>query len=211
MTIKCFFATAYVFLCALNLGWSQTVETNGNTTTTNTSAANDLFGRGRYEATLNSGVLFSPFIATGGRPIINYTLTEVQFGYMLSEVKGRGWHRGNFELVGEGFASAIFEGDGSFIAGMTIWIRYNFVPPGWRFIPYAQAGMGLTSTDIDHKIVGQPFNFNLDLGLGTRYLLSEHWALNLEYRYQHISNANSGEHNIGINAHGPMVGVSYLF
>jgi opacity protein-like surface antigen len=85
------------------------------------------------------------------------------------------------------------------------------VPPGSRWIPYTQAGLGLTSTDIDRQIVGQPFNFNLDLGAGTRYLLSEHWALNLEYRFQHISNANTGTHNLGINAHGPILGVSYLF
>lgn len=181
-----------------------------------TASANDATGVGpfeglRYEATLTSGLLFSPFLATGGRPTINYTITEVQFGYMLSDVKGDGWSRGNFELVGEGFGSGIFEGDGSFIAGVTVWLRYNFVPPGWRFVPFAQAGLGLTSTDIDHKIVGQPFNFNLELGIGTRYLLSQHWSLNVEYRYQHISNADTGAHNIGINAHGPVLGVSYLF
>src|ERR1044071_8544280 len=86
---------------------------------------------------------------------------------MLSDVKGGGWSRGNFELVGEGFGSGIFEGDGSFISGVTVWLRYNFVPPGWRFVPFAQAGLGLTSTDIDHKIVGQPLNLNLELELAT--------------------------------------------
>jgi len=183
----------------------------GADSATNGFSGEGLFERSRYEATLTSGVLFSPFLATGGRPTINYTITEVQFGYMLSDVKGRGWWRGNFELVGEGFGSAIFEGSGSFIAGITVWMRYNIVPPGWRLVPFAQAGMGLTSTDIDHKYVGQPFNFNLDLGIGTRYLLSEHWSLNLEYRFQHISNADMGQHNIGINGHGPVLGVSYLF
>jgi opacity protein-like surface antigen len=130
---------------------------------------------------------------------------------MLSGVKGSGVFRGNFELVGEGFGSAIFEGSGSYIAGMTIWMRYNFVSQSWRFIPYFQGGLGLTSTDISREIVGQPFNFNLNLGVGTRYLFSEHWAVSLEYRFQHISNANTGEHNLGINAQGPILGVSYLF
>jgi opacity protein-like surface antigen len=183
----------------------------GANISTNEASAGGLFENVRYEATLNNGVLFSPFLATGGRPTINYTITEVQVGYLLSEVKGHGWLRGNFELVGEGFGSAIFHGEGSFIAGVTFWLRYNFVPPGWRLVPYTQLGAGLTSTDITHKVVGQPFNFNLELGIGTRYLLSEHWGLNLEYRYQHISNADTGAHNIGINACGPIVGVSYLF
>lgn len=74
-----------------------------------------------------------------------------------------------------------------------------------------QAGAGLTATDIDRHIVGQAFNFNLNFGVGTRYLISLQWALVLEYRYQHISNANSAKHNLGINANGPIWGVCYLF
>ncbi len=171
----------------------------------------DLFSSGRHEASLNTGVLFSPFIANGGRPIINYTITEAQFGYMLGGGLHHGALRGNFEVLGEGFGSAIFEGSGGYIAGMTLWARYNFLQPEWRFVPYIQAGAGLTATDIDRHIVGQTFNFNLEVGLGTRYLLTEKWALLVEYRYQHISNANTGAHNLGINAHGPIIGVSYLF
>ena len=130
---------------------------------------------------------------------------------MLGGVKGTGWWRGNFEVVGEGFGSGIYEGPGSYIAGATVWLRYNFVRPTCRLVPYVQAGAGLTSTDIDRGLVGEPFNFNLELGVGVRYFLSERWALALEYRYQHISNANIGAENVGINAQGPILGVSFLF
>src|SRR6266481_4522191 len=119
----------------------------------------DLFTKGRYEVALTSGVLFSPFIANSGRPTINYTISEAQLGYMLGNIKGGGWLRGNFELLGEAFGSAIFDGSGDYIAGITIWARYNFVQPNSRFIPYVQAGAGLTATDIDRHIVGQTFNF----------------------------------------------------
>ena len=47
--------------------------------------------------------------------------------------------------------------------------------------------------------------------MGVRYFLSKRWALALEYRYQHISNANIGAENVGINAQGPILGVSFLF
>ena len=174
-------------------------------------ASDTAFRSGGFEAAFNNGVMFSPFIATGGRPTINYTMTEIQLGYMLGTPHGDSWWRGNFELVGEGFGSAIFQGPGSWIAGMTIWGRYNFVPRDCHWAPYAQVGLGLTSTDIDHNIVGQPFNFNIDVGVGVRYLFSTRWAMSLEYRYQHISNANSGKHNLGINANGPILGISYLF
>jgi opacity protein-like surface antigen len=173
--------------------------------------SDDPFTKGRYEASLTGGVLFSPFIANGGRPTINYTISEAQFGYMMDNVRSSGFFRGNYELLGEAFGSAIFEGDGDYIAGMTFWARYNFVQRNWRVVPYVQAGAGLTATDIDRHIVGQAFNFNLNLGIGARYLISERWALILEYRYQHISNADTAKHNLGINANGPILGVSFLF
>ena len=175
------------------------------------SGTDSLFEIGRYEANLNSGALFSPFIATKGRPKIKYTLTELGLGFMLSEPKERAWWRGNFEFAGDGFGSAIFEGSGDYIAGATLWLRYNFIQSSARLVPYTQIGGGFVFTDIDRGIVGQRFNFNLDVGFGFRYLLSERWALNLEYRYQHISNANLAPKNLGINAHGPMLGISLFF
>jgi opacity protein-like surface antigen len=157
----------------------------------------DLFASGRYELGLTSGVLFSPVGVEQNRPTINYAITGIQVGRML--------------VVGEGFGSAVFEGPGSYIAGITVWLRYNFVRPGWRFVPYVQGGAGLLSTDIDRGLVGQPFNFNLDLGVGMRYFIAPRWSVNLEYQFQHISNANLGKSNIGINSQGPILGISYFF
>ena len=170
-----------------------------------------LFERSRYEASLDSGVLFSPFVATKNRPTINYTITSLQLGYMITDVNDAGWLRGNFELLADGFGSRVFKGVGSYVAGATLWLRYNFVPPTCRLTPYAQAGGGFVFTDIDRGIVGEEFNFNLDLGVGVRYFIASHWSLDLEYRYQHISNADLGRKNIGINAHGPVLGVSFFF
>jgi lipid A 3-O-deacylase len=171
----------------------------------------DLFAAGQYEATLTSGVLFSPFIATYHRPTINYSVTSIQLGYMLSNLRGNHLLRGNLEVIGELFGDAIFTGAGNYISGVTVWGRYNFVQPGWRVVPFFQVGLGLTATDLDRRIVGQVFNFNIEVGVGARYLLSSRWGIDLEYRYQHISNADTGPHNLGINAHGPILGLSYFF
>lgn len=197
--------------CIFNLQFRQANGAEEKVSQAGEFSIDNLFEHGRYEASFNNGVLFSPYIATYNRPTINYTMTEIQFGYMLTEFKETGFFRGNFEVVGEGFGSGIFAGAGSYIAGLTLWARYNFVRPGCRLVPYLQAGAGLVSTDIDRGIVGQPFNFNLDLGAGFRWFIRPQWALNLEYRYQHISNANTGKRNLGINAQGPILGVSYLF
>lgn len=155
--------------------------------------------------------MFSPVASQQNRPEINYVTTGVQLGRMFGGVRGSGVLRGSFEVAAEAFGNAIYEGPGSYIAGVTVWLRYNFVPRGWRFIPYIQGGAGLLSTDIDRGLVGQPFNFNLDAGAGVRYLIGRQWSLSLEYRFQHISNANLGNRNVGINSQGPILGLSYFF
>src|SRR5437660_871634 len=101
------------------------------------------FDSGRFEASLANGALFSPFIATKNRPEINYTISELQLGYMFGRVNEQRWLAGNLEVVGGVFGSAVFVGVGNYLAGATIWARYNFVQPGWRFVPYAQAGGGV--------------------------------------------------------------------
>jgi opacity protein-like surface antigen len=64
---------------------------------------------------------------------------------------------------------------------------------------------------LDRRIESQNFNFNLNLGAGVRYFVARNWSLNLECRYQHISNADMARHNLGINAIGGLFSVSYFF
>jgi lipid A 3-O-deacylase len=171
----------------------------------------DMFERGRYELAVGGGVLFSPYIVSRNRPTFHYTFSHVQIGRMLTSVNDAGGFSGNVQAAADMFGSAIFKGPGSYMAGGTAWLRYNFVQPEWRVVPYAQAGAGITLTDIDRRIVGQTFNFNLDLGFGARYFIAPRWSVNLEYRFQHISNANLGRHNLGINSHGPVLSASRFF
>lgn len=175
-------------------------------------SADPLFQGGRHEVSLNNGLMFSPFLARANRPDLNYTLSEAQMGFMLSDVHDAWWLRGNFEALAGVFGGGLFEGKGSYVSGVTLWLRYNFVfQENTRLVPYLEAGAGLSMADVDHYLLGETFNFNLDLSAGARYLLSDHWSVNLEYRYQHISNANLSSSNIGINAQGVALGISYLF
>jgi opacity protein-like surface antigen len=175
------------------------------------TAADNHFQKGLFEASLGSGAMFSPFAVNLSRPTVDYTVTEAVLGYMLTAPAGPGILRGNFEVAGSLFGGTIFNGEGTYVTGTTVWLRYNFVPETGRFAPYAQAGMGLTGTDLDRRIESQNFNFNLNLGAGVRYFVARNWSLNLECRYQHISNADMAEHNLGINAIGGLLSVSYFF
>jgi lipid A 3-O-deacylase len=177
-------------------------------------ATNDLsnyFNHEHHDVTLMSGSMFSPVGADRHRSTEDYTLSGLQFGWMLSDVGGRGWLRGNWEVSLEAMGGAVYNGKGSYIAGGTVWARYNFIPPNWLVAPYLQIGLGAEGTDMDEHLIGETFNFNLDVAAGMRCFVVRNWALDLELRYQHISNGTIAKHDIGINAVGPMIGVSYLF
>lgn len=183
--------------CARTLGQSDPLD--------------NLFERGKYEISLSSGAMFSPIGADRNRPALNYTLSGLQLGWMLTDAHHSSWLSGNLEVAGELIGGAAFFGPGNYLAGVTAWARYNFVQSHWRIIPYVQGGAGIEAIDMDSELVGGRFAFNLDFAAGARYLVCRNWSINAECLYQHLSNATIYRHDVGINAIGPMLSVSYFF
>jgi opacity protein-like surface antigen len=208
MTMKCLLP--FIAAISISAGTMYAAEDSTEDDGDRRSEVRDFFSCGRFEAAVTSGVLFSPFIPTG-RPPANYTQSALQLGYMLTDPVRLGFLRGNLEIAGEAFGGAIFKGEGSYVTGGTVWLRGNLVIERSRFVPYVQAGAGLTCTDVNRDLTGQNFNFNLDLGAGVRYFVTRNCSVNLEYRYQHISNARMSNNDLGVNAHGPMLGLSFFF
>lgn len=169
------------------------------------------FDKGAREISAGAGIFFSPFGATRNRPTENYAGPLVQIGQMLNSPDSESAWRGNFEISGELSGAGVFNGSGNYIASTTLWLRYNIILPKWNIVPYLQLGGGVSLTDVDHKIFGQAFNFNLDAATGLRYFISPRCSLNAEYRFQHISNAGMAEHNLGINAQGAVLSASWYF
>ena len=172
---------------------------------------NSVFQKGKWELGVNSGVMFSPFFDLITKRVVNYTTTGIQGGYMLSNPMGPSWLRGNVEVIVEAFGGGVVQGQGSYVAGTIGWMRYNFLPTNGRFKPYFQLGGGIEMTDIDGHILGQRQNFNLDFGFGLRYMITKNCAFNAEYRFQHFSDAYQNKVNLGVNAQGPVVGISWFF
>src|SRR5882762_785820 len=76
------------------------------------ASLDDFFRCGRFEASFGSGCLFSPFAAIRNRPTLNYTISELQFGYMLSDIAGPNLWRGNWEIASGAFGGKVFDGVG---------------------------------------------------------------------------------------------------
>jgi opacity protein-like surface antigen len=178
---------------------------------TNQFSVDDDFRYGFHEVSVGSGVYFSNIVRGSDRPNINYAIGYARVGFMAMDPQELGFFRGNLEIAPELFGADIYDGPGSYIAGGTLWFRYNFIPKGWKVLPFVELGGGLTDQDLPHNYDGKDFNFNLDAGVGMRYFIRPKCSVELEYRFQHISNADIWDHNVGSNASGPTAGISLFF
>lgn len=169
-----------------------------------------------FEFTLITGPFFGPaFGVEGGRETLNYFSNSFRLGYNLTGIIGNSWYRGCFQFVGEMFVAEIFEsggdGGGSIVVGPNALFRYNFVQEHWPVVPYVQLGPGLVYTDTENNAIGSNFCFQLNIGVGLRFMINDKWAVSGEFDWHHMSNAGIAEHNAGSNAAGGQIGISYFF
>ncbi len=160
-----------------------------------------------------------PFFFTdnnpNNRPAIDFVFESLRLGVMLSNPHGSNFLAGSFELLGELFADPVVSGPGDVATGLTLFLRYNFVQPRARVLPYAQIGAGGVYTDIPEKesggLISLPVEFNLQGIVGTRMMLNDCWSFLIEAGYRHISNAEIKKPNFGIDSVGGNVGFGFFF
>jgi hypothetical protein len=130
----------------------------------------------------------------------------------LTDPIGDSWYRGQVSLGGEMVYIQFQEPFLTHGVGFTPKIKYTFVAQG-RIRPYAEFAGGPFWTDLAGKIPEQSgqFNFILTAGFGVSYFLTDRAALNAGYRFQHISNADTGRSNVGLNSSLPFTGFSFYF
>ena len=92
-------------------------------------------------------------------------------------VIGRSFCRGNFE----GLVNLFFWES---VCHQSIGVHYNFVQPGWPFVPYLGASLGLSGNDIyverNQSLIGGPFEFVLQANIGGRYFINRNWGFLVE-------------------------------
>ena len=173
------------------------------------------FQKGNKQIQLVDGIFVSWEFSSLRRPSFDYEVTALRLGYMLTNVKYSGFLRGNYEFLLEGFIGPFYQGPGTLLGGFTFEGRYNFVQPGSKWVPYLQLGAGGLYNDAFHHRdqieIGSGPEFNLQTTVGLAYLINRNWALNAEFGYRHISNAELAHRNAGVNSLGGLLGFSYFF
>jgi len=174
----------------------------------------DGIGSGFRKDTFQGGGTFGAGFGTkvlDAKQTHDLVLTSVHFGWVFTDLMAPDkWYRGNLELVAEFFGGLQFYPNGRYFVGLTPLIRYNFAT-GSRWVPFVNAGAGLSATNINGPDLTGTFQFNLQGGVGTHYFLNDRTALTVQYRWLHFSNADIHEPNYGVNTQEFLVGASWFF
>ena len=130
----------------------------------------------------------------------------------VTDPVGDRWYRGQVSLGAEMVYIQFREPFLTHGLGFTPKIKYTFVALD-RIRPYAEFAGGPFWTDLAGKIPEESsrFNFVLTAGFGVSYFLTDQTALNVGYRFHHISNGGTQYPNLGLNASLPFGGFSFYF
>jgi len=150
----------------------------------------------------------------GSRQAHDLGLLSVSFGKMLGRVIGEDrWYRGNFEGRLEVFGGMQFHPDvdtDGWLIGLTPHLRYNFAT-GTRWVPFLDAGAGVTATGIGPPDLSGTFEFNLQATTGVHWFFRDNLALTGDIRFLHVSCGGIHSPNLGINDVAFMIGLTWFF
>lgn len=198
----------------LSVAWAIALacsQTFGGTEQQHTDIATDVLNPQRFEFAVESGYLFGAINPPADYQIGTEFLTaRIRWGV----IQGNSWLRGYNQFYVSAIAEPFFRGIENRYFGINLGMRYNFVRPGSRFVPYISGGLGLGWIDSQSQVFGgegQDFTFNILTAAGISYLLDDHWKISVGALYEHLSNGGQTDPNPSLNLFGPQVGLNYSF
>src|SRR6266853_4199521 len=127
-----------------------------------------------FELAVESGYLFGAFNPPQDYQIgAEFLTARVRWGVVQRDI----WLRGYNQFYISAIAEPIFRGIENHYFGLNLGMRYNFVRPGSRFVPYFSGGLGLGWIDSHPEVPGaqgQDFTFNILSAAGISYKMTEH-------------------------------------
>jgi hypothetical protein len=129
-------------------------------------------------------------------------------------IQNDSWLHGYQQVYFSLMAEPIFRGVESYYFGFDFGLRYNFVRPGSRWVPYASGGVGAGLIDSHANIggtQGQDFTFNILGAVGVSYRWNDRWKIDAGILYQHLSNGGQTDPNPSLNLIGPQLAATFSF
>ena len=149
----------------------------------------------------------------GNGPSANRSAVFVmpRLGVVLTDPLGTGWWQGNVEFLVQPVFARFTQPFAAELTGGSFLLKYNFLSFG-RWVPFWDVGAGMIWTNLAPRIPEQStqYEFVLETGPGVHYFMTDRITLTMGVRLHHISNANLGDRNTGINAVLPYIGISFF-
>ncbi len=199
-------------LLAISLAWAASFCWADSDTTSPT--ARDILKRGTIEiggiAGFWQAVRF-PFQGSESNPNRSAVFIKPRIGVVVTDEIQAGILTGNFEVLVEPFFARFTQPFSAEAAGGALVFKYNLLSFG-RWMPFWDAGAGMLWTNLAPRIreLSTPLNFVIETGPGVQYFMTAQTTLTFGVRYVHISNAETGERNIGLNSVLPYAGLSWF-
>jgi hypothetical protein len=134
----------------------------------------------------------------------------IDWGHMIGGEHGPGLLRGRLEMMIEiAPVFLAFQSDRAEGAGFSpLMLRWN-LREHVRLQPFFEIAGGVVATNQDLPENSARLNFSSHAGGGARLRVAERWGVVVGYRFQHLSNGSTAEHNPGINSNVGYLGLAY--
>jgi hypothetical protein len=157
---------------------------------------------------------FATFLGTYRKSDRNYNfVTEIVSARYSTNPGGPLFLRGNLEMSGGLVRTIVVKGPESYFGGSVLGLRYNFIQPGAKLIPYAElrAGGGLCdSRGVSHSLQTD-FTFTYLHGASFRYDVNPRCSVTVGVLDQHLSNAWLASPDYGVDSLGVSAGLQVRY
>jgi lipid A 3-O-deacylase len=141
---------------------------------------------------------------------IAFLTTTPRVSHLFFSPFGSGLLRSAVEPGIEGWFQYYLSPHTATAQGMKAAMRYHLIGFG-RLVPYFEGTAGAGGTSLKLREIDSTFVFVLEAGAGVSYFVADSIALNLGYRFQHISNGHTSTPNRGFNSDSGVAGASFYF
>ena len=172
------------------------------------------FPMGTQEVSLTAGYLFSERLTDEWTTKQSGPAVMPSWMITITDPVGKSWYRGQFSIGAEVVYLEFREPAVSHGIGFTPKLKWTWLFSE-RFRPYFEFAGGPFWTDLTNQVrikeQDSQFNFIVTAGFGLSWFVTKQFALNVGYRFHHISNAGTNTPNMGLNASLPFAGFSFNY